>query len=88
MPRAIKETDRHARSQGAQTAMILADEWYRVDKGDGAVTPVEGPAVLRAARGAFRSPNHALATGRFQTTFAIYSRGEQLTEAERPGVHA
>lgn len=56
--------------------------WYRIDKGNGKITVVNGVNVVRAAQGSFKKPNHAIATGRFMTPFAIYSSGENLTPDE------
>jgi hypothetical protein len=63
-------------------ANIDRTQWYRIDKGDGTVMQVGGGAVIRAAQGGFKKPNHAIATGRFSTPFAIYSDGYQLTHDE------
>jgi len=85
MPREIVETERHAASRKAQMEMLVGDPgvWLRVDKGDGSIVPVNSENVVRAARGAFKRPNHAIATCRFATPFAIYCTGDRLTESER-----
>lgn len=62
---------------------VINSQWYRVDKSDGRLIAVNGVNVLRAAQGNFTSAQEVIATGRFQTAFAIYSRGEQLTETEK-----
>lgn len=56
--------------------------WYRIDKGDGTITEANSVNVVRAASGAFKKPNQAIATGRFQTTWAIYCSGDRLTAEE------
>lgn len=85
MPREIRETEKHARSAREQRAMMIGDpqSWLRIDKADGFITPVGGVNVLRAAQGSFDNAAAVIATGRFQTPFAIYSRGDMLTEDER-----
>lgn len=59
------------------------NQWFRIDKGDGSIVPVNSVNVVRAAQGAFKKPNHAIATCRFATAWAIYCTGDQMTEAER-----
>lgn len=72
--------------EAMETMIGSPHQWFRVDLGDGLIVPVNSVAVVRAARGAFTKPNHAIATCRFRTTFAIYCTGDQLTEAERKAV--
>jgi hypothetical protein len=85
MPREITSTERDQNSRAAQLAMMVGDpnQWLRIDKGDGSVVPVNSVAVVRAAQGSFKCPNHAIATCRFTTKFAIYCTGDQLTDAEK-----
>lgn len=64
---------------------VIAHQWYRIDKGDGSLLAVNGVAVLRAAQGSYTNPAEVIKQGRFATPFAIYSRGDQLTEREREG---
>lgn len=85
MPRQIIATERDDASWRAQAELWVGEpgQWVRIDKGNGSVIPVGGVAVLRAARAAFKRPNHAIATCRFATPFAIYCTADQLTEDER-----
>ncbi len=62
---------------------VIADRWYRVDKTTGALGTVTQATVARAAGAWFDNPADVTTTGRFQTAFAIYSRGDLLTDAER-----
>lgn len=62
---------------------VIADQWYRVDKGDGKLLAVNAMNVARAAADAFKRPVEAVGGGRFQTTFAIYSQGKHLTDEEK-----
>lgn len=59
--------------------------WYRVDKSNGEVKLVVDADVnvRRAASGAYAKPAEAMASGRFVTTFAIYTRADQMTADER-----
>jgi Pentose-5-phosphate-3-epimerase len=75
MPRQIQEVKRHGST------------WYRIDKADGSIVPVNGVAVVRAAQGTFKKPLDAIMTGRFTTTFAIYSDEFSLRENEKPQAH-
>lgn len=81
------EAERHAASRAAQMKMLVGDPnvWLRIDKGDGSIVPVSSVNVVRAAMGSFKKPNHAIATCRFQTPFAIYCTGDKLTAEERKG---
>ena len=85
MPREIIETERHARSAREQLAIMVGDSqsWLRIDKQDGCITPVGGVNVFRAAQGSYDKPSEVISTGRFQTSFAIYSRGDMLTAEEK-----
>jgi hypothetical protein len=67
---------------------IIADAWYRFDAGDGHASQADPVRVRQAAADAFTHPNHAIASGRFRTSFAIYTRGEQMTDAERAALAA
>ena len=62
---------------------VIAHQWYRVDKSDGRLLAVNSVNVLRAAQGHFDNVPAVLTSGRFSTPFAIYSRGDLLTERER-----
>jgi protein-disulfide isomerase-like protein with CxxC motif len=66
---------------------VIAHQWYRVDKSTGKLLAVNAKEVLKYAMKAFRNPTAAAAAiktaGRFQTDFAIYSRGDKLTPSER-----
>lgn len=85
MPREIVATERDEANRRGQMELLIDDPnvWFRVDKGDGSIVPVGSVAVVRAAQGAFKKPNHAIATCRFATTWAIYCTGDRLTTAER-----
>jgi len=85
MPREISVTDRYQRMAREQMAAAVGDPetWLRIDKQDGFITRVDSMNVLRAAQGSFKNPKHAIATGRFQTAFAIYCTGDRLTDDER-----
>ncbi len=63
-------------------SLTMADRWYRIDKGDGAITPVLGDVVELAARNHFETPDDAIASGRFQTPFAFYSDQASLSAEE------
>ena len=64
----------------------MADnDWFRIDKGDGSVTPSNSVNVVRAARSAYDNVAEVIQAGRFQTTFAIYSQRQHLTSDERSG---
>lgn len=58
-------------------------QWFRVDKLNGAIRPVAGRQVTIAARAFYRQPTAVVKSGRFVTTFAIYSRADHLHDAER-----
>jgi hypothetical protein len=62
---------------------VIAHQWYRIDKSDGKLLAVNSMAVYRAASGSFITPQEIIQIGRFSTPFAMYSRGDQLTEQER-----
>ena len=62
--------------------------WYRIDKESGRIMVSSGVNVLRAAQGAFKRPNHAIATGRFQTDWAYYATGDKLTPEEDRALEA
>jgi hypothetical protein len=85
MPREITSTERDQNSRAAQLAMMVGDpnQWLRIDKANGSVVPVNSVAVVRAASGAFKCPNHAIATCRFATPFAIYCTADKLTDVEK-----
>jgi hypothetical protein len=61
---------------------VIAHQWYRIDKADGSLLAVNAAAVVRAALGSFTTAD-VIKTGRFQTPYAIYSRGDLLTDEER-----
>ena len=90
MPRQIVSTERDQASRKAQMELLIGEPsvWLRIDKGDGSIMPVNGVAVTRAAHGSFKRPNHAIATGRFQTPFAIYCTADKLTDEERQAATA
>ena len=85
MPRKIVATERDRNSYREQMKLTVGDPgvWFRIDKGDGSIVHVGSVAVVRAAQANFKRPNHAIATCRFSTPFAIYCTGDRLTEEER-----
>jgi hypothetical protein len=85
MPKVIGETERHVASRRAQMEMLIDNPnvWLRIDKRDGSIMPVTNVDVRRAAQGAYTMPHDVMATGRFQTTFAVYSTADKLTAEER-----
>jgi len=62
---------------------MQTNQWFRIDKGDGAIAECNSVNVVRAARGAYDNVAEVIQAGRFQTTFAIYSQAQHLTEQER-----
>ena len=62
---------------------VIASQWYRVDKSCGELLAVNHVNVLRAAQGYFNNPSEVIKTGRFQTDFAIYARGDMLMDDEK-----
>lgn len=74
-----------ARQQAIERRQRAAGDpgtWFRIDKQDGFITIVDGEQVRSAAAGNFKKPNHAIATCRFATPFAIYCTGDKLTDEE------
>lgn len=61
---------------------MKAPQWYRIDKSNGQITASSGVNVWRAAQGYFEKPQEVIASGRFQTPFCIYSRGDLMRDEE------
>lgn len=62
--------------------------WYCIDKGTGKIAVSNSVNVVRAAQGSFKNPNQVIATCRFQTPFAYYSTGDNLTPEENTALEA
>ena len=58
------------------------NDWFRIDKGDGTVTPSTSVNVVRAGSAYFDNVADVIQSGRFQTPFALYSQRRYLTDAE------
>ena len=63
--------------------VMAQNDWFRIDKADGTVTPCNSVNVVRAARGSYDNVADVIQAGRFQTSFAIYSQRQHLTGEER-----
>ena len=63
--------------------LVPPRSWVRIDKSTSTAQPVNAGTALRVAQGFFPDAPAALALGRFQTPFAIYSRTDCL-EASDP----
>jgi hypothetical protein len=57
--------------------METNSQWYRIDKSNGQITKTFPADALRAARGSFHNAAAAVASGEFQTPFAVYTTTEQ-----------
>lgn len=64
---------------------MQSNDWFRIDKTDGSVTPSTSINVVRAARAHYNNVAVVIGAGRFQTPFAIYSKRKHLTDDERTG---
>ena len=62
---------------------VVASQWYQVNKQNAQLLAINRLQVARAAYAFFNRPVEVIKTGRFQTPFAIYSRGELLTDSEK-----
>ena len=65
--------------RSARRGKEVAMAWERIDKQDGATDGITDAQARRAAEGSYHDVDMALATGEFQTPFAIY---REVNESE------
>ncbi len=62
---------------------VLARRWYRIDKDIVLTEIVTHGKVAENAAAFYDNAADIIATGRFQTPYAVFSVGAQLTDKER-----
>ncbi len=61
---------------------VIMNQWYRIDKSEGTIYAVSPRHVMIQASDNFRNAVDVVKTGRFQTSFSIYARGDKVTDSE------